>query len=158
MASKGKKATAADAQVVMQLYDLRRESEMRKARKFYAETQFNTFEDFQKVSMAWGTPENAWLRQVLTYWENAATLVLRGAVNPDLFFDWNGEMIFTYMKVKPFIKQVREIAGPEFMKQTETLLNSTPALRKRVADFEQRMAKWRERMASAPAAAAAARR
>jgi len=148
-----KKATAADAQVVMNLYDLRRESEMRKARKFFAEAQFTTWEDFEKLSMSFGTQENAWLRQVLTYWENAATLVLRGAVNRDLFFDWNGELIFTYLKVKPFIKQAREkYSSPEYMANMEKLLNSTPELRKRVATMEERMKTWAATMRAQAAA------
>lgn len=143
----GKKATAADARIVMELYDLRREAEMRKARNWYGNADFSSWDAVQKVAMAWGTPENAWFRQVLTYWENAASLVLRGVVNRDLFFDWNGEIIFTYVKIKPFIKQFREGPGSdEFLIKMETLLNSTPALKKRVAWMENQFKKWGEMM------------
>ena len=143
----GKKATATDADIVMKLYDLRREAEMRKARNWYGNADFSSWEAVQKVAMAWGTPENAWFRQVLTYWENAASLVLRGVVNRDLFFDWNGEIIFTYVKIKPFIKQFREGPGSdEFLLKMETLLNSTPALKKRVAWMEGQFKKWAEMM------------
>jgi hypothetical protein len=143
----GKKATATDADIVMKLYDLRREAEMRKARNWYGNADFSSWEAVQKVAMAWGTPENAWFRQVLSYWENAASLVLRGVVNRDLFFDWNGEIIFTYVKVKPFIKQFREGPGSdEFLLKMETLLNSTPALKKRVAWMEVQFKKWAEMM------------
>lgn len=145
-----KKATATDAQLVMQLYDLRREPEMRKARKFFAETSFNNMDDYRKYS-DFRTQENAWIRQVLSYWEQAASLVLRGAVNRDLFFDWNGELIFTYLKIKPVIKGIREVAGPEFMARTEELLNSTPELRKLVAEREARMKKWMEMQNAAAA-------
>jgi len=64
----GKRATAQDAQLIMQLYDLRREVEMRKAR-FWWMSQFwpETAEDFLKISYAVGTPENNWLRQGLSY-------------------------------------------------------------------------------------------
>jgi hypothetical protein len=142
----GKKATAADADIVMKLYDLRREAEMRKARNWYGNADFSSWEAVKKVAMAWGTPENAWFRQVLTYWENAASLVLRGVVNRDLFFDWNGEIIFTFVKVKPFLKQFREMGNDEFMVKTETLLNSTPALKKRVTWMEAQFKKWAEMM------------
>ncbi len=143
-----KKATAADAEIVMKLYDLRRETEMRKARNWFASTQLQTFDDLVKIAMAYGTQENAWYRQVLTYWENAASLVLRGVVNPDLFMDWNGEMIFMFVKVKPFLKQAREFGkSQEYMAKVETLLNSTPELRKKVAEMEKRMAEWREMQA-----------
>ncbi|HEX9121404.1 MAG TPA: hypothetical protein VF840_12770 [Terriglobales bacterium] len=143
----GKKATAADADIVMKLYDLRRESEMRKAREWYGNADFSSFEAVKKVAMGWGSKENAWFRQVLTYWENAASLVLRGVVNRDLFFDWNGEIIFTYVKIKPFIKQFREGPGSdEFLLKMETLMNSTPALKKRVAWMEVQFKKWAEMM------------
>jgi hypothetical protein len=143
----GKKATAADADIVMKLYDLRREAEMRKARQWYGNADFSSWEAVQKVAMGWGTQENAWFRQVLTYWENAASLVLRGVVNSDLFFDWNGEIIFTYVKIKPYIKQFREGPGSdEFLIKMETLLNSTPALKKRVVWMEGQFKKWGEMM------------
>lgn len=142
-----KKATAADAEIVMQLYDLRREEQMRKARNWYANADFSSWEAVQKVMMAWGSPENAWFRQVLTYWENAASLVLRGVVNQELFFDWNGEILFTYVKIKPHLKQIREASGSsDFMEKTEKLLNSTPALKKRQEFMEAQFKKWAERI------------
>lgn len=152
MASKGKKATPADAQIVMQLFDLRRESEMRKARKFFAEVQFNPGGGMPEVLTNFGTQENAWMRQVLSYWEYASSLVLRGCVNRDLFMDWGGEIIFVYLKMKPFIKGIRDMAGPEFMQYTEKLLSSTPELRKTVAAREVRMKKWMEMQKAAAAA------
>jgi hypothetical protein len=138
----GTKATAADAEIVMKLYDLRRESEMRKARQWFGMADFSTWESVKKLIMDFGSQENAWFRQNLTYWENAASLVLRGAVNQDLFFDWNGEIIFTFVKIKPYLKQFRELGNEEFMLNTETLLNSTPELRKRVEWMESQMKKW----------------
>ncbi len=145
----GKKATAADAEIVMKLYDLRREPEMRKARNWYGNADFSSWETVQKVLMGWGTQENAWLRQNLTYWENAASLVLRGVVNHDLFFDWNGEILFTFVKIKPYLKQIREASGNnEFLEKTEKLLHSTPALKKRLIWMEAQFKKWGEMMKS----------
>jgi hypothetical protein len=148
--SASRKATAADAEIVIKLYDLRRESEMRKARAWYGQVDFSAWEAVQKVSMAWGTQENAWFRQVLTYWENAASLVLRGAVDRDLFFDWNGEIIFVYVKIKPHLKRIREVSGgDEFMAKTEKLLSSTPELRKRVQWMDGQFRKWNAMRAQA---------
>ncbi len=91
-----KKSTAADAQVILQLYDLRREAEMRKARKWYAGSFWpETADDYAKVATAYSIPENAWLRQVISYWDMAAALVLNGALDEGLFFDTCGEMWFT---------------------------------------------------------------
>src|SRR5450756_2499672 len=68
-----KKVTHADAQLILQLYDLRREAEMRKARNWVA-TQFwpQSADDYIKVASAVGNPENAWLRQVTSYWDMCA--------------------------------------------------------------------------------------
>jgi hypothetical protein len=67
-----KKATASDAQIVMHLYDLRREAEMRKARSWWlGEFWPQSADDFMKVAGAMGTQENNWLRQVGGYWSMA---------------------------------------------------------------------------------------
>ena len=63
-----KKATVADAQLIAQLYDLRREAEMRKARHWWGADFFpQNADDFLKVAWAMGTPENNWIRQVGGY-------------------------------------------------------------------------------------------
>jgi len=81
-----KKATPQDAQVIMKLYDLRREPELRKARDWWL-TKFwpDTAEDFMKIAGELGSQENNWLRQVGGYWGMAAALVSSGAVSRDLF-------------------------------------------------------------------------
>jgi hypothetical protein len=106
-----KKATAADAQLILQLYDLRREPEMRKARSWWlGEFWPQSAEDFLKVAGATGTPENNWLRQVGSYWSMAAAFVLKGALSEDLFIQpaVSGEMYFLLAKVHPFLKELRE--------------------------------------------------
>jgi hypothetical protein len=143
--SSGKKATAADAQIVMQLYDFRREAEMRKARNWFAKWNPKSFDEITQLSMAMDSQENAWLRQVLTYWENAASLVLRGAVHKDLFLDWGGEMLFVYVKLKPWLKQIREFNGmPEWMGKVEAVATGSPETRKRLAWMEERFKKFAE--------------
>ena len=143
MAKGGKKPTAADAEVCMKLYDLRRESEMRKARNWFTGWQPQSYDDFQKVSTDFGSQENSWFRQVISFWEMAASLPLSGAVNSDLFIHWNGEMVFTYVKLKPFLADIRsQLKSPEFLSSMEKYLNSSPALRKRVATLEERANTW----------------
>ena len=73
------KATAKDAQLILQLYDLRREVELRKARSWWlGEFWPNGADDFMKVAYTMGTQENNWLRQVPSYWSMAASFVLEG--------------------------------------------------------------------------------
>ena len=148
--SAGKKPTAADAEICMKFYDLRREAEMRKARQWFGMWQIQSFDDLLKLSMNFGAPENAWYRMVLTYWENAASLILRGAVNKDLFMDWNHEMLFVYVKIKPWLKQIREFNNmPEWLGNVEKVVTGTPETRKRIAWMEERFKKMAEMRAKA---------
>src|SRR5271165_3843535 len=109
-----KKPTVADAQLILQLYDLRREAEMRKARNWWVGEFFpENAEDYMKVGSAMGTQENAWLRQVGGYWGIVASFVNQGVLNEDLFLQpaFSGEMLVLFAKVYPFIKELREKIG-----------------------------------------------
>ena len=109
-----KKATASDAQLILQLYDLRREAEMRKARNWWIGDFWpQSADDFLKVAFAMGTQENNWLRQVSGYWSMAASFVLQGALNQELFLQpaVSGEMFIVFAKVQPFLKELREKAA-----------------------------------------------
>src|SRR5215469_7500372 len=108
-------ATANDAQIIMQLYDLRREGEMRKARQWFAGFWPASAEDFLQVINAVNPQENAWFRQVSGYWDMAASFVLRGVLNEDLFVDSGGEMWFTLAKVYPFLQEVRDKTNSPYL-------------------------------------------
>jgi hypothetical protein len=121
-----KKATAEDAQIMMQLYDLRREPEMRKARAWYANWWPSSVDEVMQLLNSFGTQENAWFRQVNGYWDMAAAFVLRGAVNEELFWDGSGEMWFVLAKLQPFLKEVREKANiPQGFTRVEKVATRT---------------------------------
>jgi len=148
--AKQKKATAKDARLILELYDLRREAEMRKARNFYA-LQFNpqSFDDVVKVVGAFGSDENRWFRQVVSYWEMAASLVLRGAVHEELFMDSAGEMFFIFYKIKPFLPQLRkQFNSPEFLGHMDKLIHHSAENRKRLKIMEERMAQFNKMRAA----------
>jgi hypothetical protein len=133
--------TPADAEIAMKLYDLRREPELRKARN-YINLDFwpRTFEEFNAVAAAMGTPQNAYLRQASSYWEMAASLVVRGVLHPGIFLDWCGEAFFVYAKFKPLLKEIRAKLGASAMVNIETLATQYPEMRERVKMVEQRLA------------------
>jgi hypothetical protein len=127
-----KKPTHADANIILKLYNLRREPEMRKARAWWlGEFWPRSVEDFTKVSAAMGTQENNWMRQVSGYWEMAAALAVHGAVNADLFLEpsFSGEMFFLFAKVNPFLKELREKISPTMLRNVEQLIKSTKSSR-----------------------------
>jgi hypothetical protein len=148
-----KKATAADAQLILQLYDLRREAEMRKARHWwFASFWPQSSDDFIKVMYASGTQENNWLRQVSGYWSMAASFVVQGALNADLFLQpsVSGEMFIIYAKVYPFLKELREKAGdPHMFSTIEKVINGSKFGRDRLKFMIKRVEMMRERLAPA---------
>jgi hypothetical protein len=148
-----KKATIADAQLIVQLYDLRRESEMRKARSWWAGEFFpQNADDFLKVAWAMGTQENAWLRQVSGYWGMVASFVNQGALNEQLFLapGFSGEMFLIYAKIHPFLKELRaKLNDPNAFKELETAVTRTKWGRDRLQFMIQRVATMRERFAGA---------
>lgn len=107
------KPTIEQARLILELYNLRRETEMRKARQWWLTTFWPTCaDDFLKVAMDFGSQENNWLRQVGGYWGIAATFVLNGLISDKLFFEpaFCGELYFIFAKVRPFLKEIREKA------------------------------------------------
>jgi hypothetical protein len=124
-------ATPADAEIILKLYQLRTEAEMRKARAWMTgEFWPPTAEEFFAVAENPGDPHNAWLRQVLTYWEMAAALVLHGAVSAELFVDCNAEGFFLLAKLAPILEGIRE-KNPGFMMKTTEMVGRFSAAAQR---------------------------
>jgi hypothetical protein len=151
-----KKPTAEDAQLILKLYDLRREAEMRKARNWWF-TQFwpRTADDFLKIAFTPGTQENNWLRQVTGYWSMAASFVQHGVLNADLFLQpaVSGEMFIVFAKVQPFLKELREKAGdPQIFAVIEGVIMSSKYGRERFKLMLKRVEIMREKLAGAKAA------
>lgn len=145
-----KKPTAEDAQIIMKLYDLRREAEMRKARKWYGGWWPTSADDVLAIVNGAGTQENAWFRQFNGYWDMAASFVLRGVVNEELFFDNGNEMWFTFAKLQPFLKEVRDKAGiPNGFKRVEQVVTRTKDGRERVQMMARRADAMRAKAAKA---------
>jgi hypothetical protein len=147
-----KKASAAEAQLILELYGLRRETEMRKARNWWmADFWPRSADDFVKVAWAMGTQENNWLRQVGGYWGMAAAFVLQGALGEELFLrpSVSGEMFLMFGKVHPFLKELREkIGDPELMLDVEKVITHTKWGRERLKFILKRLDTWRQRMES----------
>jgi hypothetical protein len=144
-----KKPTVADAQLILLLYDLRREAEMRKARTWWAGEFFpETADDFLKVAWAMGTQENAWLRQVGGYWGIVASFVLAGVLNEELFLQpgFSGEMFLIYAKIHPFVKDLRQkLNDPNAFLQVEKAITRSKWGRDRLQFMIKRVATMREK-------------
>lgn len=120
-------ATPADAEIILKLYDLRREDLMRKARAWViGEFWPETADDYFNTAMNATDPHSAYVRQVITYWEMAAALVLHGTVSAELFVDCNAEGFFLLAKFAPIIESIRE-RTPMFLTRTSDLVRRFPA-------------------------------
>ncbi len=146
-----KKPTTADAHLILQLYDLRREAEMRKARNWWVTEFFpQSADEFLKIASAMGTQENDWLRQVGGYWSLAASFVLQGVLNEDLFLQpaFSGEMFLIFAKIHPFLKELREkIGDPEMFKNIEKAITHTKWGRDRLQFVLKRVETMRQKRA-----------
>jgi hypothetical protein len=143
--------TYEDAQLVLKLYELRREEKLRAARDWFVTKFFPQTAD--DVTALTGT-ENAYYRMVTTYWEMAASFIVRGVLDADLFLDSGGEMIVVWAKLGEFVPQLRKNLGSEnLLKNVEHVIESSPRARERVGVTRQRIAQIRERALAAAAKA-----
>ena len=103
-------ATAADAEIIMRLYDLRREEKLRRARNwFFAEFKgIKSMDEFLKRCPV-GSEENAYYRMVVTYWDMAAGFANSGVVNKDLFFRSSNELLFVWIRACDLISDHRRV-------------------------------------------------
>jgi hypothetical protein len=129
-------ATAADAELILKLYELRRDETMRKARRFMI-FEFNpkTLEELRAVSRDTKSEFNPCWRQMLSFWEMSASLVLRGALDADLFLDSSLEGILVYAKFHHFHAETEKESGNPFMGQTAALIAKYPVAKARYEMF-----------------------
>jgi hypothetical protein len=133
-----KKPTAEDATIIMRLYELRREPEMRKARAWFASFVPRSADDVIQVINGIPPQENAWFRQVSSYWDMAASFVLRGTLNEELFVDNSGEMFFVLGKVYPFLKEIREKTKTPYLQRVEKVATGSKDARERLQAMAKR--------------------
>jgi hypothetical protein len=144
------KATHADADLVLKLYDLRREPVMRKARNFIAGFSPQSADDVVNLINSFGTEENAYFRQVITFWEMAAALVTNGALHEGLFLDTCQELFFVFAKIQPFLPEVREkLTNPGFMGKAEYIATHTEVAQRKLEAMLTRQKNMAQRRAEA---------
>jgi hypothetical protein len=134
------KVKAEDAQFILKIYDLRREPVMRAARNYVAGGFWpQNYDEFKTVVIGYGTEPNAYLRQVLTFWNMIAAMVLRGAVDEQLFIETQTEPYFLWAKFGEYIPQARQDQiDPEFLLHLEKLA-SKPAAKKKIKGLRDRL-------------------
>jgi hypothetical protein len=138
---------AQSAELILKLYDLRREAKMRDARTWFIGFTPESVDDILQTLVG---PHSASFRMVVTYWDMAASFVLHGAIDEQMFAAANAEHIAIFSKVAPFLAAYREKTGlPNYLKNLETLVMRLP-------NATERLNATRERLKALAAARAAA--
>lgn len=126
-----------DANLILKLYDLRREAVMREARAWFFTFNPENVQDFVDIMIG---DKSAYYRMVISYWDMAASFVHHGAIDEQMFNDTNGEHLFVYSKLEPFLPELRAMLGtPQFMQNLEKLVKRMPDADERIASLRARM-------------------
>lgn len=143
-----------DAELILKLYDLRREKTMREARSWFILFSPESAADIMDTL---ASDKSAYYRMVTSYWEMAASLVNHGAIDADMFNDANGEHIVVYAKLEPFLAELRQEMGPKLFEHLERVVKAIPEYEARLTAIRERMKKiialYQQRMAAQTAAA-----
>ena len=131
------KPTHGDAELLLHLYEMRREPELRRARKWMmSEFKPTTWADIKSRYLS-NVDEDRWFRMTTSYWEMLATMVNRGVLHAELFFDHTGEDIVTWERIKTLVPDARADIRPTYLFQFEKLVADHQAYRKKsIAAFQ----------------------
>jgi hypothetical protein len=142
-----------DADLILKLYDLRREAVMREARTWWFGFNPTSIQDVMSTMTG---EHSGYMRMVLSYWDMACAMVLSGAIDEDLFNTTNGEHVIVYMKMEPVLQEIRAMFdNPDFAKSLETVVKRMPNIEARMANMRERfkqLAEMRQQQASAATA------
>jgi hypothetical protein len=140
-----KKGSMGEAELILRLYELRRETVMRQARSFVGGTFLpQSVEEFVGVVSKGGT-ETGYVLQVYGYWDMLCAFVLHGMLSEGLVYDTCQEMYFQYAKIQPYLKGFRKsVELPEWMQNLETVIEGSAKGRKRIAAMRRGLEKMAE--------------
>lgn len=137
------KLTHQDADLVLKVYEMRRETVMRESRTaMMAKFWPKSFSDVEAVLQP-NHELNAAFRQTSSYWEMIYGFARNGITDPDFFIQNNGEGLFILAKVKPFLAKLRETYSPLMFQNAEWIATNCEEGKKRYAMIEQRVEKMK---------------
>jgi hypothetical protein len=135
---------ATSAELILKLYELRRDAAMREAREWYLTKFAPTSADDVLVLLRSSFEGSRYYRMVTTYWEMAAALVNHGGIDAAMFLDANSEHIGVYAKLEPFLTEVREKFRPGYLQHLETLVKTIPQFEQLTAARRTLLEGWAE--------------
>lgn len=114
------KPTHEQAQLHLQVFEMRREARLRQARDWFSQNYWaDSMEEGMRIA-APGTEAGTNLMMVLGYWDQACALLNYGLLHDELFFTTSGEFFGVWERVKPIIGQARQMfQNPLFLANLE---------------------------------------
>jgi hypothetical protein len=101
-------STYDDVNLILKLYDMRREEKLRAARAWFVQSfHARTLEELNKLCPT-GSEENARFRQVTTYWEMVASFMTAGVLHRELFFQSGSELLLVWERLRDLMPALRE--------------------------------------------------
>ena len=137
---------ATSAELILKLYDLRRESVMREARNWFFAFNPESIEDIQRAGMG---EHSAYYRMVTSYWDMACSFVNHGAIDAEMFNDANGEHVLVYTKLQPFLEQLRATLSPVYMQHIEKVVMAMPNIEERIGRMREMLRRFAQTRAAA---------
>ena len=122
------------ADLILKLYELRRDPLLREARAWFVR-EFNPATVEELAALASG-PKNPWIRMVVGYWDMAASLVVHGAIDREMFLASSSEMLTTFAKLEPFLGPLRDDT-PGYVEYMEAVLRPIPGVDERMAGLRE---------------------
>ena len=95
--------TYEEVNLMLKLYEMRREARLRQARSWFLENFHPTSPEEMMQKYPQGSEENTFIRMVISYWEMVASIVNRGLINDELFFESNGEIWVVWDRMRPIV-------------------------------------------------------
>jgi hypothetical protein len=132
-------ATTADAELILKLYDLRREAVCREARRFFINWSPINASEVQSVQNDRSRQDRAYVRQVMTYWEMAFSIVNTGAIDEELFAKNCGEGLVCAIKCQHLAKSFPGV-WTESMPEAESFLAKNPIAKQKGEMIRKRFA------------------
>lgn len=122
------------ADLLLRLYEMRREPRLREAREWYFANFHVTSPEEMRQKFPMGSSENTFVRMVSSYWNMAASLVNRGLIDEDLFFENTGEQWMVWERLRPVIAGVRAgMKSPHYLASLEENVKRLEAWREKQA-------------------------
>ncbi|MEQ1891377.1 MAG: hypothetical protein ABL998_02450 [Planctomycetota bacterium] len=132
------KPSHADAHLVLELYDLRREAVMRESRKTMVSWVPRSYDELKAVT-EFGHPANAAWRQVSSYFEMAFGFARHGIIPADFLAENTGEGLLLFAKIEPHLKRFRKEVSPTAFTNTEWVVKKSPFARERMKLMRKRI-------------------